>query len=67
MSKYLADHRWVFNTGNDPYITTALTAGLKVDQFARHFDCATGLSGNLVLCVLSEHSVCFAYPRSMKL
>lgn len=26
-----ADHRWIFNAGNDPELTTALTAGFNVD------------------------------------
>jgi hypothetical protein len=32
VNKYLADHHRVFNTGNDPDITTALITGLDIDK-----------------------------------
>jgi hypothetical protein len=32
MSKYLPDHLWVFNTSNDPDVTTAFTAGFYIDK-----------------------------------
>jgi len=30
--QYASDHYWVFDTGNDPDITTALIAGFDIDK-----------------------------------